>query len=101
MMRRASYQIIFGDGANRWSLGDPGHPLVARAQWHARYSKPLSELDSKALLLAELVSDLHYLVYTCPTTKLACQKLALLRTAVRGLEMPEGDDSGRHIDCDS
>jgi hypothetical protein len=42
------------------------------------------------MTLASVASDMAYLVHDCPTTKLACEKLAALRAAVRELgEVPE------------
>jgi hypothetical protein len=83
--RRGSFKIVFGDGDTRWALGDPCHPIVVAAQHHVRYSKPLGEADTHALVLASIVSDMAYLVHACPTTKLACEKLAAMRAAVRRL----------------
>ena len=69
--------------------------FVVAAQHHVRYSKPLGEADTHALVLASIVSDMAYLVHACPTTKLACEKLAAMRAAVRKLgpvtEEPRGE----------
>lgn len=83
-VRRASYKVVFGEGAEQWSMGDPGHPMVSNAGYRARYGTPSG--NEGALLLASIVSDMHYLVHVCPSTKLACEKLAALRAAVRELE---------------
>jgi hypothetical protein len=83
--RRASFVVVFGEGAQRWSMPDPAHHMVDEAQWRVRYA------DAKpgdALILADTASALAYLIYTCPTTKLACRKLAEMRAAVRELKLP-------------
>jgi hypothetical protein len=88
--RRGSYRVVFGEGERRWSLGDPGHPLVSQADWQARH-EPLNTSSSQVLILASIVSDMHYLVHVCPSTKLACEKLAAIRAAVRKLGPVESD----------
>lgn len=88
--RRASFVIVFGEGAERWSFPDPGHPIVDRALYGLRYGKTLEETDSRALVLADTVSALRYLLHTCPTTKLACEKLAAVRRAIRDLPVEGG-----------
>ncbi len=80
--RRASFRIIVGDGTEQWSFPDPGHPIVDRAQHATRYGTPSK---SDGLVLADTVSALHYLLYDCPSSKLACEKLAVMRSAVREL----------------
>jgi len=82
--RRGSYRIVFGEERDRWSLADPGHPLVSRANHDARHN-PLGTSSEQVGVLASITSDMHYLVHTCPSTKLACEKLASLRAAVRAL----------------
>ena len=90
--RRASFRIVFDEKADRWSLGDPGHPLVSRAHHDARH-KPLGMSSEQMGVLASIASDMHYLVYECPSTKLACEMLASMRAAVRTLAHVElGDD---------
>ena len=81
-VRRASFVIVFGEGDRRWSMPDPGHPIVDRAQRETRYGSPTK---SDGLVLADTVSALHYLIHTCPSTKLACEKLAAMRAAARKL----------------
>ena len=81
-----------GTGPEQWSLSDPGHPAVSAAQRHVRYSAPLEPLDPHAIVLAEVASDMAYLIYDCPSTKLACEKLAVMRAAVRKLGPVETDD---------
>jgi len=81
--RRTSYRVTFGEDTERWSLGDPGHPMVENAAYRARYGTPSG--NDGAMLLACIVSDMVYLVHTCPSTRLACEKLAALRAAVREL----------------
>ena len=83
--RRGSFKVIFGDGAESWSLTDPGHPRVTEADRRVHWSKPLGEGDADAMVLASVARDMHYLVHTCPSTKLACEKLAAMRAAVRKL----------------
>ncbi len=94
-VRRASFVIVFGEGDERWSMPDPGHPIVGNANWRARYHKhidePRTQLDTDALVLADTVSALAYLIHTCPTTKLACEKLAAMRAAVRKLGPVAGE----------
>lgn len=81
-MRRASYHVVFGKDAERWQMPDPAHPIVDMAQWRTRYGTPSA---SDGLVLADTVSVLHYLIHVCPTTTLACAKLAEMRAAVRKL----------------
>jgi hypothetical protein len=89
--RRGSFRVIFGEGDERWSLGDPGHPIVDNAQHRVRYG--VASGNDGALVLADIVSDMHYLVHVCPDTKQACAKLAALRAAVRRLG-PVTDETG-------
>ena len=88
-VRRASFVVVFGEGTERWSFPDPCHPIVDRAQHLTRYGKPFeagrTEEEKAALVLADTVSAIAYLIHTCPTTKLACEKLAAMRAAVRKL----------------
>lgn len=95
--RRASFVVIFGDGDQRWSFPDPGHPVVSDAGWRTRYGRPLEEVNRDALVLADTVSALHYLVHVCPTTKLACEKLAAMRAAVRKLGPVDDDESAPSV----
>ena len=91
--RRASFQIVFGEGTERWSFPDPWHPLVEQAQHRVRYGAPhgrdVAPTNGDALVLADTVSALYYLIHTCPSTKLACEKLAKVRAAVRKLGSPD------------
>jgi hypothetical protein len=91
-VRRASFQVVFGDGVHRWSMPDPSHPVVKSAQRCVRYGDTPNKHNSDALVLADVASAIDYLVHTCPTTKLACEKLAAMRAAVRELG-PVADDS--------
>jgi hypothetical protein len=90
-VRRGSYRVFIGEGTERWSLGDPGHPLVSKANYDSRYN-PTAMTDGQKLTLASITSDFAYLVHTCPTTKLACEKLAAMRAAVRELGDVEDED---------
>ena len=81
-VRRASFVVVFGNGDQRWSMPDPSHQVVDEAHHRARYGIPSK---SDILVLADNVSALYYLIHTCPTTKLACEKLAVMRAAVRKL----------------
>jgi hypothetical protein len=81
-VRRGSYRVFIGEGTERWSLGDPGHPLVSEANHDSRYS-PDTMTHGQVMTLASIASDFEYLVHVCPTTKLACEKLAAMRAAVR------------------
>jgi hypothetical protein len=80
---RASFQIVMGHGAERWQFPDPGHDIVERAQRHVRYGRSIGGGGNKALVLADVASALAYLIYDCPSTTLACEKLAQMRAAVR------------------
>lgn len=79
-VRRGAWKVIFGEGDERWSMGDPGHPRVREAAHSS-----LRPLPPDVGVLASIVSDMRYLVNDCPTTKEACAKLAALRAAVRKL----------------
>ena len=95
-VRRGSYRVYFGDGSELWSLSDPGHHLVERADYQVRHG--LLEADCDALPLAGVRADMAYLIYDCPTTKLACEKLAAMRAAVRalpGVDDPAADHGAR------
>jgi len=83
-VRRGAWKVVFGDGDQRWSMGDPGHPRVSAARHVAAHS-PLSTSTGDVSILASIVSDMLYLVHGCPTTKDAVAKLAALRAAVRSL----------------
>ena len=87
-VRRASFVIVFGEGDERWSMPDPSHPVVDEAHHRTRYGTPT---ESDGLVLADTVSALDYLIHTCPTTKLACEKLAAMRAAVRKLGPVAGE----------
>jgi hypothetical protein len=89
--RRGAWKIVFGEGTNRWSMGDPGHPRIRQARRAAAH-RSLDTTSEDVSVLASIVDDLHYLVHVCPTTKLACEKLAALRAGVR--ELPIEDDGG-------
>jgi hypothetical protein len=86
-IRRANWHIIFGEDDTRWQIGDPGCSRIMKARRASLYG-PTTREDTA--LLASVVSDFAYLVRYCPTTKLACEKLAQMRAAVRAL--PESDD---------
>ena len=83
-VRRGAHRVFIGEGTERWSLADPGHPLVVAAHRRAPES-------ATGLMLASVAADMHYLVHTCPTTKLACEKLAAMRAAVRKLGPVAGE----------
>lgn len=68
--------------------------MVEEANRRARHAPRSTDFPVDSLLLAEIACDLHYLVHTCPTTKLACQKLAALRAAVRALGPVEEAKTG-------
>ena len=87
--KRVRFKVVFGEGTESWSMGDPGHPMVVNAGYRARHGTQSG--NDGAMLLASLVSDLHYLVHVCPSMKLACEKLAALRAAVRQLG-PVGEE---------
>jgi len=78
VVRRGAHRVFIGEGDARWSMADPAHPLVVEAHRRAAESQA-------GLMLASVASDMTYLVHTCPTTKLACEKLAAMRAAVRKL----------------
>ena len=89
MNRRApnGSSIIFGEGGERWMCYDPGSRVVQEANWQARHGGDAGKVAS-ALTLASVVSAFAYFVNDCPTTTLACKKLAELRAAVRALPEP-------------
>lgn len=87
MTRRVGRTLVFGEGTERWSFPDPGHPTVEEAQHSVRYGGDEGK-TSGALVLAEVASAVHYLVHTCPTTRLACAKLAEIRRAARAVCEP-------------
>ena len=90
VVRRGAWKVIFGEGDERWSMGDPGAPQVSEARHQAAHS-PLHTSSGQVGILASIVSDMHYLVYSCPTTKEACEKLRALRAAVRQLGREDDD----------
>ncbi len=87
--RRASFVIIFGEGDQRWSMPDPRQKRVSDANRAARYGE-LSHSDG--LILASVASAFAYLIHDCPTTKLAIEKLRMMRAAVRALPDPDASD---------
>jgi len=86
---KGGFKVIFGEELERWSLTDPCHPRVAEAHHRARYGEPTKE---DVLLLASVVSEMGYLLYTCPTTTEANSKLAAMRAAVRKIPNPPEDE---------
>ena len=89
-VRRAGWHVIFGDDHGRWQVGDPGSKRAVAAHRACRFGAVAFRDD--VAVLASLRSDFAYLVHDCPTTKLACQKLAALRAAVRKLPEEEVDE---------
>lgn len=85
------WNIVFGEGDERWQFPDPGSERISDANWGARHAGDEGKVRN-ALILAEVASALHYLVHTCPTTKRACEMLAAVRRAVR--ELPETQRAG-------
>jgi hypothetical protein len=74
---RKAGRFFFDSGPERWSAVDLETPRVINATHHLRYG-PAPDFD-----LAQALDDFRYLVLDCPTTKLAQQKLALIRRAYR------------------
>jgi hypothetical protein len=73
--RREHGRIYFWTKAQQWSVTDPGNNDLFRAR---------QQLSARGdYLPRDVIGDYLYLVYTCPTTKLAQQKLAAIRAAVR------------------
>jgi hypothetical protein len=89
-MRRVNWIIVFGEGTNRWQMTDPGSKRAVRADRAYRYGSGATRDD--VAVLASVRSCFAYLVHDCPTTKLACEKLAKLRAAVRALPEPDDDE---------
>lgn len=92
--RRGAWKVIFGDGMQRWSLGDPGHPRVREA-FRVAMQNPLGTCTGDVGILSSIVADMQYLVHGCHTTKEACAKLAAIRAAVRKLGPAEEDGGAK------
>ena len=75
-----SGRIWFGEkDEERWSFSNVDCRRTEEAVKRVKLEAPIYETT----LLLSMISDLHYLIYTCPTTKLACEQLAQIRSAVR------------------
>lgn len=86
-IRREHTRIWFGEGAERWSVEDPDFPRV-----EDEFRKAT---DAKLYYVRGLASALLYLVGQCPTTKLAQEKIALIRRALREVPSPYGSGPSR------
>jgi len=77
-------RIVFGEGAERWSITDPESEALHEAAHAARYS-PEHITKYQLLLLASAVSDYHYLATgaTWFSLKTAVDKLKDIIRAVR------------------
>jgi hypothetical protein len=67
----------FGVGEDEWSACNP-----------RRFGNALSEqiaamTEGKLFTARELLTDYLYLIETCPTTELACEKLRAIRRAMK------------------
>lgn len=89
----APYCIVFGEGEDRYQMTDPGQKRTADARHAQRYGSA-EELTRSRYVVASIADEYAYLVWTCPTTKDACEKLARLRRAVRELPDPEEGEDG-------
>jgi hypothetical protein len=89
---KAPWVIVFGEGDERYQMTDPGQKRTGDARHAVRYKSPESLTMSERYLVAGLADEYCYLVWDCPTTKDACEKLAKLRRAVRELPDPEEED---------
>jgi hypothetical protein len=79
-IERRNTRIWFGEGEQRWSVEDPAYPRVAE-EFHRL-------TDQKLYYVRGMASTLVYLTSDCPTTKLAQEKLALIRRALRDIPSP-------------
>jgi hypothetical protein len=84
LIRSEHTRIWFGEGSERWSVEDPDFPRVAD-EFH-------QATDAKLYYVRGMASTLRYLTAVCPTTKLAQEKLALIRRALRTVPSPYGDE---------
>lgn len=74
-------QIIFGANETRWQFPDVTADRYQEAAWKARYEMArLTQTDCFAL--AEAVNVLTYILFDCPTTGLAVEKLRKVRAAI-------------------
>lgn len=80
VIRRQYGRIWFGYGRDRWSVNDYDNPALDE-----RRRRMSQESD---FLPRDVIGDLLYLVFDCPTTKLAQEKLALIRRALREVPSP-------------
>lgn len=84
-IRRHKGRIWFNDegSLDRWSFSDPG-------QNEDELDQQRRELTDRGHFYArQLISDYLYLILDCPTTELACEKLRLIRRALRTVEVSE------------
>lgn len=81
-IRRENTRIWFGEGEERWSVEDPDFPSVAD-EFH-------KATDAHLYYVRGLAGALLYLITQCPTTKLAQEKIALMRRALREVPSPYG-----------
>lgn len=87
--RRVHFNLVFGDGDERWSAPDPTHEKMRDARHAARY--PLSPYQPN-YNCASQAETYEYLVNTCPTTELAVAKLRMIRRAIRELPRNEREE---------
>lgn len=78
--RREHTRIIFDEGDRRWSVEDPDFPRVEEEFRVAT--------EAKLYYVRGLASTLLYLICDCPTTKLAQEKIADIRRALRTVPNP-------------
>jgi hypothetical protein len=79
-VERRHGRIWFGERGDRWSVNDYDRPELS-----GRRRRMTQEGD---FLPRDVISDFLYLLYDCPTTKLAQQKLAAIRAALRNVPSP-------------
>lgn len=79
-IRRDHTRIWFGEGEEQWSVEDPYYPRVENEFRECT--------DRQLYYVRGMASTLMYLIETCPTTKLAQEKLALIRRALREVPNP-------------
>lgn len=85
-IERRHTRIWFGEGDEQWSVEDPDYPRV-EDEFH-------ETTERKLYYVRGLANTLLYLVTACPTTKLAQEKIALIRRALREVPNPYTDEPG-------
>jgi hypothetical protein len=87
---RIRIEDVDGSLDSRWSCCNLRNERnIHAARWLHRYEARDGNED---LVASSMVDELYYLVIECPTTKLACEKLALIRRFHRELMAKEQDE---------